>query len=47
MRDPDGIYLLKINNRNIRTKSEIYSKLIIKKDRTTYVKKYTRFYNFL
>ena len=31
MRDPDGIYLLKIKNRNTRTKSEIYSKLIIKK----------------
>ena len=25
-----GIYLLKINNRNIRTKSEIFSKLTMK-----------------
>ena len=34
---PAGIYLLKVNNRNTRTRCEICSKLTINKDtRTTY-----------
>ena len=28
--DPGGIYLLKVDNKNTRTRCEIYSKLIIK-----------------
>ena len=28
--NPAGIYLLKVNNRNFRNRSEIYSKLTIK-----------------
>ena len=31
MKHPVGIYLLKVNNRNTRTRCEIYSKLTIKK----------------